>query len=341
MPPNDAQATADDVPDALPRWDLSRFGFESPFSDAVDKHLDESKARAILFKEKYEGKLNDTSTCNLFEAINEFEDIAVRRAIVSSYLSLSYDTALTDDALKKRKGALSQLQSEITGDYLEWFELDVAQMSADDLKRHYDAEPRLRAEYGAFLDELRRQRPHNLAKDVERALTVRGPYSGVRPLVSFFDKELSMMKFDLGDVGGAAPGEDSSVNMEVLLSRLSSSKDAAVRAACLNKLNKGLDGSVARIAALSLSSVAGSWLIENKERSYANLRSRRNLDNNVPGTGTTTYFVDKGPTSLFHFVSLISPLAIFLCSLYSPPPFHCSVSMNIRCRRGQSVERRP
>ena len=112
-------------------------------------------------------------------------------------------------------------------------------------------------------------------QDVERALTVRAPYTGTRPVVSFLDKELSMMKFDLGD------GNDP-VNMEILLSKLSSSKDAEVRAKCLNVLNSGLGGGLVRIAALSLSAVSGSWLIENKERSYANLRSRRNLDNNCP-----------------------------------------------------------
>lgn len=123
------------------------------------------------------------------------------------------------------------------------------------------------------MDELRRQRPHNLDKTVERALTVRAPYAGTRPLISFFDKELSLMRFDLN-------GE--SVNMEVLLSRMQSSKDSEFRALCLKTLNNGLDGAVTRVAALSLSSVAGSWLIENKERDYENLRSRRNLDNNCP-----------------------------------------------------------
>jgi oligoendopeptidase F len=122
---------------------------------------------------------------------------------------------------------------------------------------------------------------HNLDKMVERALTVRGPYVGTRPLVSFFDKELSLMKFDIS-MGSTNAADSTSVNMEVLLSRLSSSKDAAVRAHCLHQLNEGLGGTVSRIAALSLSSVAGSWLIENKERSYPSLRSRRNLDNNCP-----------------------------------------------------------
>ena len=101
---------------------------------------------------------------------------------------------MDDDELKKRKGALSQTQSEIYGDNLEWFSLDVAGLSDADLENQYESEPGL-SKYKAFIDELRRQKPHNLSKDVERALTVRAPYSGTRPLVSFFDKELSLMRF--------------------------------------------------------------------------------------------------------------------------------------------------
>ena len=145
----------------LPRWDLnSRFGFESPFSDEIDKHLDITQALSKTFKENYEGNLSSKS---LFDAVTEYEQISVRRALVSSYLHLSYDVALEDDALKKRKGALSQIQSQIVGDYLEWFSLDVADMSQTDIDKHYAEEPDL-IKYKAFLDEIRRQRPHNLDK---------------------------------------------------------------------------------------------------------------------------------------------------------------------------------
>ena len=41
----------------LPRWDLSRFGFDSPFSDGIDSHLAETRKLAENFKAKYEGKL--------------------------------------------------------------------------------------------------------------------------------------------------------------------------------------------------------------------------------------------------------------------------------------------
>lgn len=42
---------------SLPRWDLSRFGFDSPFSDGVDSHLSETRKLSESFKAKYEGKL--------------------------------------------------------------------------------------------------------------------------------------------------------------------------------------------------------------------------------------------------------------------------------------------
>lgn len=255
----------------LPRWDLSRFGFSSPFSDDIDSHLDETAKLAESFKAKYEGKLGELS---LLSAIQEYEEISTRKTLVSSYLHLSYDVSLDDDSLKKRKGALSQRQSEIYGDNLEWFSLDVAELDDTVLAKQYENEPNL-TKFKSFIDELRRQKPHNLSKDVERALTVRSPYVGTRPLVSFFDKELSLMRFQLDENG-------EEVNMEVLLSRMQSSNDAAFRAKCLQVLNDGLAGSVSRTAALSLSSVSGGWLIENKERKYVSLRSRRNLDNNCP-----------------------------------------------------------
>lgn len=146
------------------------------------------------------------------------------------------------------------------GNYLEWFTLDLASISTDTIADLKTKTPEL-AKYTSFLEEVRRGKPHDLSNEVERALTVRSPYTGTRPLVSFLDKELSMMKFVLKD------GEDA-VNMQELLCKMSSSKDAATRATCMRALNDGLGNSVSRVAALSLSAVAGSWLIENKERSY-------------------------------------------------------------------------
>ena len=262
--------------DNLPRWELNdRFGFKSPIDDdALDKYVEETGKQAKLFHETYEGKLNDPATCSLKQVIASYEAIAVRRATVSSYLALQYDTQLDNDALKKRKGAIGAIQSQVYGDHLEWFSLDLAAMDDAILASHYEKDPSLR-EYQPYIDEERRFKDHHLSKDVERALTVRNPWMGTRTVVSFFDKERSLMRFHLKD------GEEP-VNMEVLLSTLGSSKDATVRAKCMGELNKGLGGSIGRVAALSLSNVAGGWHIENQERKYQNLRTQRNLGNNCP-----------------------------------------------------------
>jgi oligoendopeptidase F len=88
------------------------------------------------------------------EAIQDSEAFAVCGATVSSYLILSYDVALDNDAMKKRKGAVLQVQSEITGNHLEWFELDIATLSNDALQHHYTTIPELFTKYGAYLEEV-------------------------------------------------------------------------------------------------------------------------------------------------------------------------------------------
>jgi len=76
-------------------------------------------------------------------------------------------------------------------------------------------------------------------------------------------------------------GETKEVNMEVLLAKMTSSKDTKTRRECMNILNEGLV-KFERTCALSLNMVAGSWHIENTERGFKNLRSQRNVSNNVP-----------------------------------------------------------
>ena len=230
MPPPTPTTTG---PEPLPRWDLmsAQFGFASPLDPAIDRHMEETKKRAICFQETYQNKLlllphddddddnaETESTCNLFEALVEFEQIAIRRRLVSSFLSLSYDVALDNDTLQKRKGQVKQFQSQVQADHLEWFELDVARLSPERLHQQLERHAELKQRYQAYLDELRRERPHHLEPAVERALTLRQPYSGTRPLASFLDKELCLLRFTI-------QGEtDSSLTLESLLSRLSSSK---------------------------------------------------------------------------------------------------------------------
>lgn len=129
----------------------------------------------------------------LLEAIVEFEVICTRQTTVSSYLSLSEDVDLNNDVLKKRKARVSQRMAQDYANHLSWFTLDLAVMSEEHFSQLQVGK------YSTWINGVRKQRPHNLSKDVERALTLWQPYTGTKVLVSFLDKELSLLQFKLND----------------------------------------------------------------------------------------------------------------------------------------------
>jgi oligoendopeptidase F len=254
-----------------PRWDLSRhFGYDSPMSSTIDKELDAIEAQCKALKSDFEGKM-DTE---LLRAIKAYEAIDIALTKCLTYVSLSSDTALDDDKAQKRKASLFQRYSTIAGNELTFFSLELAELSQDALDAQMAAEPEALGAYAAFIEETRRSQPYNLSKEVERALTVRAPFAGKGKVVEFYGNELSRLRF--ADVDG-----EEKVNMEVLLAKMTSSKDAATRAKCMAELNDGLR-EFERVAALSLNMVSGSWHAENTERGFKELRSQRNLGNNVP-----------------------------------------------------------
>ena len=168
--------------------------------------------------------------------------------------------------------SLFQRYSTISANELTFFSLELADLAQDELDAQMAAEPEALGRYAAFIEETRRSQPYNLTKEVERALTVRAPFAGKGKVVEFYGNELSRLRFSQGD---------EEVNMELLLAKMTSSKDAATRYECMRILNDGLRN-FERVAALSLNMVAGSWHAENSERGFKQLRSQRNLGNNVP-----------------------------------------------------------
>jgi len=262
-------ATADATVAATePRWDLEKhFGFASTNDGKIDEAMKDVEKACEAFKSAYEGKLSS----ELLSAIESYEAIEQTLTTVLSYMSLSADTRLMDDAMQQRKAALMQQYGQASGNYLTWFGLELADLSDADLDAQYAKDEKLRT-YKPYIDEVRRSAPYNLSKEVERALTVRSSFAGKGKVVEFYGNELSRLQFDL---------DGKKVNLEVLLAKMTSSKDTMVRRQCMKTLNNGLK-EFERVCALSLNMVAGSWHIENKERGFKNLRSSRNLSNNLP-----------------------------------------------------------
>ena len=59
------------------------------------------------------------------------------------------------------------------------------------------AEPAALGAYAAYIDEVRRSQPYNLTKEVERALTVRGPFAGEDQVTEFYGRGLHSFSFPL------------------------------------------------------------------------------------------------------------------------------------------------
>ena len=252
-----------------PRWDLERhFSYDSLSSSAIDKDLDAVEAQCKALKVNFEDKLG----VDLLGAILAYEQIDIDLTKCLTYVSLASDTALDDDKVQKRKAGLFQRYAGIAGNELTFFSLELADLPQEQLDAQLALEPEALGKYKPFIDETRRSQPYNLSKSIERALTVRAPFSGKGKVVEFYGNELSRLRFS---------DTKEQVNMEVLLAKMTSSKDAATRAECMKTLNDGFVH-FERVAALSLNAVAGSWHIENSERGFKELRSQRNLGNNVP-----------------------------------------------------------
>jgi len=253
---------------APPRWDLERwFGFSDPFDAKIDSEMTSLEGKCKAFMEKFQGTL-DTK---LYDAILAYEDIDQVLTSVLTYVMLSSDTQLANDKMSQRKAVLMQQYSGFSANYLTFFGLQLAALEDDALAAQLKATPALK-KYEPFIDDVRRSKPYNLSQEVERALSVRAAFSGKSPVVEFYGKELSYLNFEW---------EGETVPLEVILSKMGSSKDAEYRRNALKVVNEGLK-KIERTAALSLNMVAGDWFAENQERKFKELRSSRNLSNNVP-----------------------------------------------------------
>ena len=151
-----------------PRWDLEKhFGYAAPTDGKIDEEMKAVESACEAFKSAYEGRLST----DLLAAIEAYEKIEQLLRTVLSYMSLSADTALMDDGMQKRKASLMQQYGQASGNYLTWFNLELAAMEESAMEAQYATSDALK-KYKPFIDEVRRSAPYNLSKDVERALTL-------------------------------------------------------------------------------------------------------------------------------------------------------------------------
>jgi len=181
----------------LPEWDLSDL-YESPDCDEFKNDLEQNEKEALRFKEKWRGKLLEMAGLRvggkmLAQAIAEYEKLSDKIGRIGSYAQLYHVGDTTDPERSKFYGDVQgRLNSLSTG--LLFFELELNRIEDTHLASALET-PEL-AHYKPWLDDLRKERPHQLDDKIEelfheKSLTAAGAWNRL------FDETMAGLTFDV------------------------------------------------------------------------------------------------------------------------------------------------
>ena len=256
----------ENLADSSVRWNLSSIylGIDDP---QIDADLAEFANRAEKFNADYKGKLDQT----LGRAISDYSELEMLGEKAMVYLSLLQSLDVTNEAVKAKVAHAQQTMSQIQGEHLTFFDLELVALDDAVLEKWYAGDD-LTRRHRPWIEHRRVFKPHLLSEPVEAALTKRSPF-GPSSWDEFFDECEADLRFD-------HKGEQK--NLTEMLDILANSKDAALRAEVQKLINDGMGGYFAKYSAQTLYVIVGKGAVECRERHYRTPMEARNKENRIP-----------------------------------------------------------
>ena len=255
---------------ALPQWRLDDLyaGMDSPHFAA---DLERASREARQFAETYRGRLAALANSGdggdqLAEAVKTYEGLEDLVGRVMSYASLLYASDTNDAARAKFYGDTQDRVTSLSTDLL-FFELELNRLDDARLEAAMTA-PAL-DHFRPWLEDIRKERPHQLADDIER-LFLEKSVSGAAAWNRLFDETMSGLRFDY---------EGESLTLEPLLGKLQD-PDAKKRETAANALAKTL-GANLRLFTLITNTLAKDKEISDRWRKFSDVADSRHLANRV------------------------------------------------------------
>lgn len=259
------------IADSDVRWDLT--SIYSAISDPqIDLDIAEFTTQAQQFSLNYKGKLAE----RLGSAISAYSELEMLGGKIMVYLSLQQSLDVTNEAVKAKIAEAQQTMSQIQGEYLTFFELELVALDDVTLEKWY-AQDAIVQRHRPWIEHQRVFKPHFLSEPVEAALTKRAPF-GPASWDEFFDECEADLRFDYEGFDHKSEKK----NLTEMLDILTNSKDAALRAEVQKTINDGLGGYFAKYSAQTLYVIVGKSAVERKERHYRNPMESRNKENRIP-----------------------------------------------------------
>jgi oligoendopeptidase F len=255
---------------ALPEWRLADL-YEGMDSAKFAADFERAEGRAKLFAEAYRGKLRELaggpdSGETLAAAVRTYESLQDLTGRIMAYASLLYASDTSNPAIAKFYGDAQERVTALAGDVL-FFELELNRL--DDAKLEAAMTAPALGHYRPWLEDIRKEKPHQLADDLER-LFLDKSVSAAAAWNRLFDDTMAALRFDF---------EGESLTLEPLLGRLMD-PDPKIRETAANALAATL-GANQRLFALITSTLAKDKEISDRWRKFKDVADSRHLANRV------------------------------------------------------------
>jgi oligoendopeptidase F len=261
------QTSAPDL-GALPEWRLDHLypAMDSPlFAADLARAESQAKAFAAARKGRLAALLAEGGEA-LAQAVREYEALQDLMGRVMSYASLTYAGDASDPARAKFYGDAQQRVTDVAGELL-FFELELNRLDDSALEAGM-ASPAL-AHYRPWLTDIRKEKPHQLADNLEqlfleKSVTSAGAWSRL------FDETVSGLRFEI---------DGEKLTLEPTLTRLSDA-DETKREAAAHALARTF-GENLRLFTLITNTLAKDKEISDRWRKFGDIADSRHLSNRV------------------------------------------------------------
>jgi oligoendopeptidase F len=249
----------------LPEWDLADLypGRDSP---ELRRDLAALAADAAAFQARCAGRLAALSGAELGAALGEYERMQEIAGRIMSYAELMRSGNVADPEIARFFQTMHEQINRVSTDLL-FFTLEINRIDDADLAAKL-ADPAL-AHYRPWLRDVRAQRPHQLADELEKLLHEKS-VAGRAAWVRLFDETIADLRFPFR---GRELTEPEAMH-------LLSDPDGAVRREAALSIGQVLGGN-ARLFALITNTLAKDKEIEDRWRQFPRPISARNLSNFV------------------------------------------------------------
>ena len=194
-PKSGAKQSANDTDlGQLPEWNLSDL-YNGPDDVAIANDLADASNDALRMKSRYQGHLAEIANdgAKLFAAIKEYEALADLAGKLGSYSGLYYTQNQADPARAKFNSDISEALTKLYTNLI-FFELELNQI--DDAVLAAALKQKDLARYKPWFDDLRKEKPHQLAENIETLFTEKSQ-TGRGAWNRLFNETMSSLTFDV------------------------------------------------------------------------------------------------------------------------------------------------